>query len=264
MKKKTLLPALVLLPALSLAALPEFSLSAGGGLTAVGLFTSYTINTANESTSYGYFTWLEAAQKAQQFSIGGFLFFDATYGVLSVDMFHGFNSYEESIDVISTKGSPAYTRRGTGSETMLGFTLLGKYPFRLRDNLVLYPLAGIQYQIALSEKRKDQDLDREYPRAEGKTEFPSGDDFRLSMWNAFFVKIGAGMDYYFQGPLQGPLFFRAELLYSFRLMTPYERAAVDYLMDEHGMAKPKLFRNPGMRGLTHGPELRLALGYRFK
>jgi len=245
-----------LLPAFSLSALPEFTLSGGGGFLLGGLFSDYIID-ADENNSLGGHTWLKMTQEMQQFNFGGFVFFDATYGELAITVQHGINAYKEEVDArVTPTGDTITAREGTGSETMLGFTLLGKYPFHINERLLIYPLAGVEYQIALVEKRTP-DGGNESNRTDGDTEFPG--DFSLSMWNSFFIKIGAGTDFYFHFPW----FFKAEFLYSFRLMTPYENEALEYIKRDFGISEPKLFASPGMRGLTHGPELRLAVGYRF-
>jgi hypothetical protein len=260
-------PVLAMIPALSLSAWPEFTLSAGGGLSLGGLFTGYTI-TANEATPYGS-AWINSTQQMEQFSYGGFLFFDAAYAEFSVDIQGGINSYRENMDAqYSTSGGsstaltgPAAHREGTGSETTLGFTLLGKYPFRLRESLSVYPLAGVEYRIALEEKRTPRGgPTRDRTEGSQETEFDGQRDYSLSLWNAFFINLGMGMDLY----VRSPLYVRAELLYGFRLQTAYEEAALDWLMDLTGISQPKLFGSPGISGLTHGPEIRLAMGYRFR
>ncbi|MDR1635909.1 MAG: outer membrane beta-barrel protein [Treponema sp.] len=250
LNKYALILVLALAPAFPAPALPEFGLSAGGGLSLGGLFSRYTI------TADG----MKANQSMDQFNFGGFLFFDATYAELSLDIQGGLNKYKETAGGMGKTGLVNDTLlEGTGSETMLGFTLLGKYPFTLRKGLLLYPLAGIEYQIALVEKRKPKG-GAEHDRTEGKTEFDDSRDYSLYLWNSFFIDIGAGVDFVFRCPL----FMRAEFLYSFRLQTPYETAAADYVVDRFGISQPTLWGNPRMSGLTHGPELRLALGYRFK
>jgi hypothetical protein len=256
LNKYILILFLALAPAFPAPALPEFGLSAGGGLSLGGLFSRYTI-TADETVD-GVPTFIRLNQGTQQFNFGGYLFFDATYAELSLDIQGGINSYKEAAKM-EQGGEVVNNRKGTGSETMLGFTLLGKYPFSIRENLVLYPLAGIEYQIALVEKRKPEE-EREYDRIEGKTEFDDTRDYPLSLWNSFFIDIGTGIDFVFRSPL----YARAEFIYSFRLPTPYETAAIDWLVDTYGIPEPTLWGDPKMSGLTHGPELRLAVGYRFK
>jgi len=248
----------ILAPVFSLSAWPEFTLSGGGGVLLGGLFTNYIID-ADEYTRFGRVN-LEMTQEIQQFNFGGFVFFDATYAEFAVTVQHGINSYKEDVDArVPSKGDTITIREGTGSETMLGFTLLTKYPFQLRDDFIIYPLLGMEYQVALTQKRKGNNLDREYNRTSGKTEFPR-DNFTLSLWNSWFVKVGAGMDFYFHHPW----YLKTEFLYSFRLITNYEKAAINYLKNDFGISEPKLFGSPGMRGLTHGPELRISVGYRFK
>lgn len=258
MNKNILIMVLAMAPLFPALALHEFGLSSGGGLSLGGLFTRYAI-TADENTSYGPAD-LKMSQNMDQFNFGGYLFFDAAYAELSLDIQRGISKYKETINGIG--GGALISNlplEGSGLETMLGFTLLGKYPFVLLEGLFLYPFAGIEYHIALVEKRKPKG-DSEYDRTEGKTEFDAARDYPIYLWNSFFIDAGAGLDFVFRSPM----FLRAEFIYSFRLQTPYETAAVDYVMARFGISQPRLWGNPRMSGLTHGPELRFALGYRFK
>ncbi|MDR2313745.1 MAG: hypothetical protein LBE02_04355 [Spirochaetaceae bacterium] len=237
--------------------LPEFTLSAGGGFLAGGLFSRYTL-TADENTKFGP-TDLEMKQSMDQFNYGGYLFFDATYGEFTVEIQRGLNRYRETLGGI---GQGTYFNdiplEGTGAETVLGFTLVGKYPFTLRRGLLIYPLLGIEYQIALVEKRRPRG-EKDQPRADGKTELDGSRNFSLSMWNSFLVDAGAGLDFM----IKSPFFLRAELVYRFRLKTSAEQEGIDYVENRFGISRPTLFGNPRISGLTHGPELRVALGYRF-
>ncbi|MDR0599157.1 MAG: hypothetical protein LBG84_03625 [Treponema sp.] len=256
------LPLFFALAPVLFAAPPEFSLSAGGGPTLGGLFTSYTI-TAHETNRLGERVDLTMTQEARQFTYGGWVFFDFTYGEFSVDIQGAVGSYTETAQ--GSRGTGALSpvnREGTGSGASLGFTLLGKYPFRLREGLLIYPLLGIEYRVALAEKRKPQGGAKYNRPSGGPDEFDPDREYRLSLWNAFFIDLGAGVDVYFRSPL----YLRGELLYAIRFPTGYENAALDWLQEDYagGISRPKLFANPGMSGLTHGPELRLALGYRIK
>ncbi|MDR2072791.1 MAG: hypothetical protein LBP60_05100 [Spirochaetaceae bacterium] len=237
--------------------LPEFTLSAGGGFLLGGLFTRYTL-TADENTPLGPAD-LEMTQAMDQFNYGGYLFIDATYGEFTVEIQRGLNRYQETLNGI---GQGSYFNDipldGTGTETMLGFTLAGKYPFTLREGLSIYPLVGIEYQIALVEKRRPEGEDTQN-RADGKTELDGSREFSRSMWNSLFIDAGAGLDLM----IKYPFFLRAELVYRFRLKTPAERESIDYVQDRFGISRPTLFGNPRISGLTHGPELRVALGCRF-
>ena len=249
---------LILLPSFSLSAMPEFTLSAGGGVNLVGFFSNYTIS-ANETNSDSNEVWMNLDQKMRQFNVGFYLYIDSTFAILSVDFQKGFNSYNEGgiISVGTSRVDPAPIE-GNGKETTIGIVLLAKYPVQFRKNFVIYPLAGMSWRIAIAEKRTPEG-GREYNRTDGTTEFNQFGDYELSMWNSWLINIGAGMDLF----LKEPFYLRTELIYSVRLMTKYEKAALDWLMDTYKISQPKLFASPGMTGLTHGPELRLALGYRL-
>ncbi|MDR2210733.1 MAG: hypothetical protein LBO65_04595 [Spirochaetaceae bacterium] len=259
MKKYILVFLAVLGPVCSVMAKPpEFTLSAGGGLLLGGLFTRYTL-TADEQTAKHGQTNLEMNQSMDQFNYGGYLFFDATYGEFTLEIHRGINQYQETLSGFGERTViNDMPREGLGAETMLGFTLVGKYPFSLREGLSVYPLVGVEYQIALVEKRTP-DGKKEQNRAGGKTELDGSRDFSLSMWNSVFINAGAGLDFM----IKYPLFLRTELVYRFRLKTPAENEAMDYVEDRFDISHPTLFGNPRISGLTHGPELRVALGYRF-
>jgi hypothetical protein len=80
-----------------------------------------------------------------------------------------------------------------------------------------------------------------------------GDPYPLSAWNSLLIKIGAGADY----TLTRSLFLRGEFFYNIRLQTGYETGAVE-------MAKTMLkVPSPNLSGLTSGPSIRIALGYRL-
>jgi hypothetical protein len=118
----------------------------------------------------------------------------------------------------------------------------------------VFPLAGIEYQIALLEYRYPENL-KEYNRTDGKRETDSnGKAYKLSIWNSLLIDIGAGLDFFFYPRM----FLRTEVLYGFRLQTPYEVDALDKVKKMVNAPDPKL------AGLTSGPVLRVALGYRFR
>jgi hypothetical protein len=241
----------------------DFSLSVGGGLFAGGLFTRYTLDAEghmdiNQSgTMVKTPVKVHSRQEMDQFSMGGSLFLDATWATFSISLQGGFNKYREAIIVDAASERPIDDEKtGTGREVMLGLTLLGKYPFKLTEEFSLFPLAGLEYQISCMQVRDPQKpLDRaQYDRTDGVRELDSnGNAYRLSMWNSLFVDIGAGMDFYFSAPL----FFRAELLYAFRLQTPYEIDALQMVKDMTHADDPQL------SGLTSGPTLKIGLGWRI-
>jgi len=219
----------------------DFSLSAGAGGLLGGFFTRYT---ASGSSGSGKMT-----QKMNQFNFGGLAFFDATYGELAVIIQRGSNTYDE----VMSKNGTLVPRTGDGWETMLSFSLLGKYPFTLTKRFTLFPLLGIEYQLALSERRRPNG-GLIYDRTDGIEETDNnGKAFDISAWNSFWINLGAGADF----SITKGLFARGELLYGFRLMTPYEKDGLEQLKAMLNDNSPKL------SGLTSGPSLRLSLGYRF-
>ncbi|MDR2072220.1 MAG: hypothetical protein LBP60_02150 [Spirochaetaceae bacterium] len=231
---------------------PDFSLNAGGGALLGGLFTRYTLT--GRGTVDGNPIDLDSGQSMNQFNFGGFVFFDATYGELSVGIQKGLNNYSENMS--ATSGEDFETgsmTTGKGTEIMLGITFLGKYPFALTENLVLFPLLGVEYQLALEQRRKAGSRP-EYDRTDGIRESDSdGEPYTLASFNSFFIDIGVGADI----KLSMALFLRTEFLYSFRLPTPYELDA---------LKKPEKWLNvedPNLGGLTSGPSLRAAIGYRI-
>jgi hypothetical protein len=234
---------------------PEFSLSAGGGGLMGGLFTRYTLKA--EGLIEGNQVDLDSDQSMNQFNFGGFVFFDATYGEFSVSVQSGLNNFSEGMS--ATSGSDFATKRkisSTGREVMLGLVLLGKFPFTLRDGLTLFPLLGVEYQFALMERRMEtRGAKEEYDRTDGIHESDSeGEAYRFSHFNSLFIDLGAGLDV----KLLPALFLRTELLYCFRLPTPFELDAL------RKVKKWLHAEDPDLGGLTSGPTLRVALGYRLK
>jgi len=235
-----------------------FSLSAGGGGFAGGIFTRYNLTAKGKIE--GEPINVNADQEMNQFNFGGSLFVDGTFSKvgmeLNVGLQRGINNYKETSIIDNPSiDKMVSTSEGDGWETMLDLSLLGKYPFTLNDRFTVFPLAGVEYQIALEETRKPSEKGRKrYDRTDGIRESDSdGDPYSLSAWNSFFVVIGGGVDY----QIVSSLFVRAELLYGFRLPTAYE-------LDQLERAKKSLNApNPKLAGLTSGPALSIAAGWRF-
>jgi hypothetical protein len=229
-----------------------FPLSAGAGSLLGYTFTRYTMEAKAGSNGQ-----MISVQTMDRFDYGGFLFFDATYAEFAVSIRGGQNAYRETMDT-QYEDRPWTTvtdDKGTGSEVMIGFSLLGKYPFRVTEKITWFPLVGVGYQIATLEQRTPQG-DIVHDRTAG--ELPAdldkdGNPFALWAWNCFTIDLGAGFDY----QLRGRLFLRNELIFSFRLQTPYETGALE-------MTKEK-FRasDVSVGGLTGGPALRTSVGYRL-
>jgi hypothetical protein len=234
---------------------PVFGLSAGGGGLLGGLFTRYTLTA--EGTVDGNPVDLDSAQTMDQFNFGGFLFFDATYAEFSVSLQEGLNNFSEGMSATSGDAFATDSKKeSSGKETMLGLSLLGKYPFTLNERFSVFPLLGVEYQFALIERRMETDgAKKEYNRTNGIQESDSsGDAYTLTSFNSWFVDVGGGLDIV----LIPNLFLRTELLCGFRLPTLFELDA---------MKKPEKWMNAKdakLGGVTVGPSLRLALGYKIK
>jgi len=220
----------------------DISLSAGGGGLLGYTFTRYTLEGGNVTST----------QNMDRLNYGGWLFFDATLWELTV-MFQGAdNSYAEKMDYGSASLSNS---TGRGHEASLGFSLLGKYPFRINERISWFPLLGVEYQIALIQKRQPEGgvaynrTKSYYPEDNDK----NGKPYPLSAWNSWWIDIGAGLDY----TITGQLFLRGELIFGFRLRTDYEKGALEVVQQQTGIKDPKL------TGLTGGPALKIAAGWRF-
>jgi hypothetical protein len=235
------------------AAAVDFSFGAGGLLGYT--FTRYTLE--DTGTMSGSSGTILSRQSMDRFNYGGHLFFDATYGELTIMIQGGKNGYKETME-FKPSGGPWETYadyKGTGTELSIGFSLLGKYPFRITENISLFPLLGIEYQIALLEWRKP-DGDIVYDRTKGNLPEDRDKDnksYSLSAWNSFWIDVGAGLDYV----ITGPWYLRGEILFGFRLPTGYENGALE--MTKHQFNAP----DPKLMGLTGGPSLKIALGYTF-
>jgi hypothetical protein len=196
-------------------------------------------------------------QTMDRFNYGGFLFFDATYAELAVSIRGGQNAYREIMDQRLEGASWANVTddRGTGSEIMIGFSLLGRKPFRVNEKITWFPLLGVEYQMAVLEQRTPEG-DTTHDRTAGELDADldkNGKPYALWAWNCFTIDIGAGFDY----QLKGRLFLRNELLFSFRLQTPYETGALEMTKEQFRAS------DVSVMGLTGGPTLRTSVGYRL-
>jgi len=227
----------------------DFSLSAGAGGLLGGFFTRYTLTADGiiEDTRI----IIDSAQEVNQFNYGFFAFFDATYGTISILYQKGTNTYRETADISVLTNST--DQRGKGWDSVLGFSLLGKYPFNLNRQISIFPLLGIEYQISLTQKRTQPD-GWVYDRTDGlREQDKDGNAYLIEDWNSIWINIGGGMDF----KLPGNFFIRGDLLYGFRLMTSYETKNLDMMKTMAGDPNPKL------GGLTSGPSIRISAGYRF-
>lgn len=236
----------------------EFTMSGGAGFFLGGQFTRYQMDASGTKFDAGQGSNmpvdLVAVDEMNQLNYGGFLFFDARWIEFVCNVQGGTYTWTQASDM--TSGAAVIDRgveTGTGSEMMLGFALLGKYPFSLNERFTLYPLLGVEYQIALLEYRR-KFAHEPYNRTDGVMEFDvDGKPYNISIWNSLFIDIGGGVDFTFHAPL----YLRAELVYAFRLPTAYEN-------DQIALAKKQLDDTElKLTGLTSGPTLKIGVGWRF-
>jgi opacity protein-like surface antigen len=157
---------------------------------------------------------------------GGFgLFFDAAYAEIGVGIdFARFRNPDNS----AAKGSDmAY----------FSISLLGKYPIALSEKLTLFPLLGFDWNIFLSGKSGDTDVNRD------DLADMIGDDY-VDSYDAFLIDLGVGADF----ALTDALYLRASFLYGFKLNSKMEQEYVDDM-------DAKVF--------TSGPTLKVGVGYKF-
>jgi opacity protein-like surface antigen len=222
----------------------DFKVSAGGGGLAGYTFTRYTLQLEDNKGVQ--------VQSMDRFDYGGYLFFDATYAEAAVSIQGGNSSWTESMKTTEVVFAD---NKGTGAETNLGISLNGKYPLTVSEHITWFPLLGVEYRIALMQKRLHEGSGN-YNRTSGVTpedRDKNGETYPLSAWNSFWIQVGAGLDYSFTESL----FVRSELLFGVRLPTGYENGAFEMTKETFGSTTPK------MGGLTGEPQVRVALGYRF-
>jgi hypothetical protein len=239
-------------------ALPDFTLSAGGG----GLFgthwksakvkdeykeysgpmsglAGFPVPTADttEAMKMGYFD-------TDELSVGGgiWAFFDATY--VEADVALLFTTITQTVKMpnepmLQLAGEEKYSY----TVTHLNFALLGKYPFTLNRQWTLFPLLGIDGQIALHDKDDRLEKDLKKP----KEQLPNYDPPNLAdFWNCLWIKAGVGADF----NLSETLYIRGEFLYGVKLNSKNDSDNAKYWAEQAG-------------GVSNGPSLKIGLGYRF-
>ena len=244
---KKIITLLIILTALTTSTFgADFNMGFGAGGLLGYTFTRYTLEGGGANSF----------QKMDRFDFGGFLFFDATYAEISI-IFQGGNSTWEEKMIRESSSSSLSTDKGTGTVSSLGFSLLGKYPFKIHEKFTLFPMFGLEYHIALIERRKPDRYNNEYSRTKGHERVDRDKDDKpypnLVPWNSFWIDVGAGVDYF----ILDRLFLRGELLFGFRLPTGHELGAFEVVKDQFDISDPKI------AGLTGGPSLKIAVGYQF-
>ncbi|MDR0551262.1 MAG: hypothetical protein LBG72_04495 [Spirochaetaceae bacterium] len=252
MKKPFILFVIIAAASAPVFALPGFSLSGGGG----GIFNIHwkTADLLDKYKDYqggDYDTPTVATQDAlrqglfdtKDLTVGGgvYGFFDATYAEGSCALI--FNHVSQTVAIPNLDNIPSLN----GEEThdylfiQINLSLLLKYPFDITESLKIFPLLGIDGQIAVGDY--DENMKKDFKKiANMGYDMPNIGEF----WNSLWLKLGVGTDFF----LAGNLFLRGEVLYGFKLNSKYDSEMADYWAKE-------------LKGVANGLNLRIGLGYKF-
>jgi opacity protein-like surface antigen len=199
-------------------------------LVSVFIFLSTIVFSLDLSTGYGLilggnfdtlgseldFTSTSVKQTYNQFNFGGLIFFDATYIVADISFYGNLTtfSYNNTLKTY-TMVNEDYQLAGSN----LAFGLYIKYPFTLNNKISIFPIAGIQGSIGLS-----QNFARDFDARNAK----KGESYgNAKDWSNFAIKFGAGVDI----KMSGIIFLRAELLGNYRFNTALDEAFIDAVKD---------------------------------
>ena len=223
MKKSVI--ALVLAVLVTGEAFADFSLSAGGG----GYFTS-AFGGGYEMSYMGMPLGIELPFMGS----GIFAFIDATYVEASAGFFFG------AIEVKGTGAAIGAINSVKIDFTSLTLGLLGKFPFRTGEKTALFPAVGIEYNAVLDAKLQDLSV-----------LFDAGDLSHL------WIKFGGGLDF----SLTDRLYLRGTALYGIRFESKMEKDLVDLI--KFSLAYEGVSGISVDTVLSHGIQLKFALGYKF-
>ena len=164
------------------------------------------------ASDFGGGVTFDGGQIAMPFyGFGGYLTFDVTYAAISIGYIQGGGKWKGP-NSVSPDSLPDMTR------SMLNIGVYSKYPnIGLGKNINVYPILSIDYELAVSGKL-EYAYDRKYV-FDDRNE----DGYSASAFNALWVKIGGGADYY----LTPSVYARAELLYGARTANTYEKDGKD-------------------------------------
>jgi len=242
-------------PALALPEfLPDISLSAGGGGifnthwhgdTLRGRYRDYSASGIGGPTEQTWHAMRQGLFDTREIVAGGgfYAFLDATLATLGVGVvFNGVGRYLDVPDLSDTV-SPYLT-----GEQLLGFgvthlslSLMLRYPFEPHELWAIFPMLGIDGQIAMGRFGGDMRPHLQQVANRGYR-VPTLGEF----WNSLWIRFGAGADF----TLNPNLFLRGELLYGFKLNSAHESRTAGYW-------------EPGLRGVSNGLHLRIGVGYTF-
>lgn len=260
MKPLILLVAAVCIAA-PLSATPDFRLSVGGG----GIFNThwYDATLRPEFRNYhgqdmrpphevmGPTEQTQSAMRQGLFdtrdlTLGGgvFAFLDATFATLGVGLV--FNNVRQTVDIpdLSDTISPSLAGPETHNFrfTQLNLSLLLRYPFQPAERWSVFPMVGVDWQVALGDyddrlRANFQDI------ANMGYDMPTLGEF----WNSLWIRAGVGADF----TIRDNLFLRTEMLYGFKLPSRYDSRMAGYW-------------EPNLRGMSNGVHVRIGLGYTFR
>ena len=243
-------------PALALDFLPDFfpdiSLSAGGGgifnthwrgSTLHGRYRDYAVHGPGGLGEQTRHAMGQGLFNTRELVAGGGIygFFDATLVTLGVGLV--FNGAGRFLDVpdLSDTVSPYLT----GEEllrfnvTQLNLSLMFRYPFEVHEQWSVFPMLGIDGQIALGDF--DDRLRRNFREVANRGyEVPTHGQF----WNSMWIRFGGGADF----ALRENLFLRGELLYGLKLTSARESRLSGYW---------------DRAGVSNGLHVRIGVGYTF-
>ncbi|GHV94225.1 hypothetical protein AGMMS50293_05450 [Spirochaetia bacterium] len=249
----------VMCMAAPLFALPDFTLSAGGG----GIFNVHWKDAVLRS-QYKDYTGAkfvggrveaptEPTQDAMRqglfdtkdLTVGGGIygFFDATFAEAGIALV-----WNRVSQTVAIPNLPGVSSSMHGSEThdylftQLNLSLLFKYPFTLGEKWTLFPLLGIDGQIALGDYDEQMRKDFKKVKSYGY-DMPNLGEF----WNSLWIRAGVGADF----AMTNNLYLRGETLYGMKLNSAYETKMADYWAED-------------IKGVANGINVRLGVGYKFK
>ncbi|MDR1257285.1 MAG: hypothetical protein LBJ86_06020 [Spirochaetaceae bacterium] len=205
-------------------------LSTGYGITLGANFDTLTGKSINGST--------EARQSYNQFNFGGLVFFDASYVTADISFNGSLTTFVHNSELQRyTFVGADYSLAGAN----LGLGLYGKYPFNLA-RLVIFPIAGLQFNIGLS-----QNFTKDFDGRNAN----KGDSYgRGSYWSTVAFKAGAGFDI----EIGSLIFLRAGLLFNYKLNTSLDKAFVDAINNSGSITAINL---------NFGFEFEFLIGYRL-
>jgi hypothetical protein len=185
----------------------------------------------------GGIIWNDAAQQvAMPYSGGGaFLFFDAVYAEVSAGFAIGGGKWESD----NTDNPDLLLEM---SRISLTFGLFGKYPIEAGPVVTIFPLVGIDYELAMTAK---------FTRPDGSEIPMDGRNGRAGSagdLSALWVKFGGGVDF----ALNDNMYLRASLLYGIRTANKFETDNVGLDKDVNAQAR-----------MGHGVSVRVGAGVRF-